>query len=91
MPRCQDGFGWLGCEVCAGTLGNAGGDQDTAELGEHVFEGGLGLGVVPGLGTAAGGDAGRAVAVLGVSDEGLLRQPYHRQVMPATLMSWSRP
>jgi hypothetical protein len=56
----------LGCGVCVGTLGNAGGDQDAAELGEHVLEGGFGLGVVPGLGVAAGGDAGGVVAVPGV-------------------------
>src|SRR3984957_1837877 len=66
VPCCQDGFGLLGCGVCAGTLGNAGGDQDAAELGEHVLEGGFGLGVVPGLGVAAGGDAGPVVAVAGV-------------------------
>ena len=59
----------LGCGVCAGTLGNAGGDQDAAELGEHVFEGGFGLGVVPGLGVAAGGGAGPVVAVPGVPDD----------------------
>jgi len=56
----------LGCGVCGGTLGNAGGDQDAAELGEHVLEGGFGLGGVPGLGVPAGGDAGRVVAVPGV-------------------------
>ena len=56
----------LGCGVRAGTLGNAGRDEDAAELGEHVFEGGLGLGAVPGLGVAAGGDPGWAVAVPGV-------------------------
>jgi CRISPR/Cas system type I-B associated protein Csh2 (Cas7 group RAMP superfamily) len=35
--------------------------SSSAELGEHVLEGGLGLGGVPGLGVAAGGDAGRAL------------------------------
>jgi hypothetical protein len=66
----------LGCGWCSGTLGNAGGDQDAAELGEHVLEGGLCLGGVPGLGVAAGGDAGRAVAVPGVSgdDQGVDEQ-----------------
>jgi hypothetical protein len=66
VPCCQDGFGLLGCGVCGGTLGNAGGDQDAAELGEHVLEGGLALGGVPGLGVAAGGDADAVVAVSGV-------------------------
>jgi hypothetical protein len=56
----------LGCGTCGGTLGNAGGDQDAAELGEHVLEGGFGLGGVPGLGVAAGGGAGAVVAVPGV-------------------------
>ena len=69
VPCCQDGFGLLGGGVCAGTLGNAGGDQGAAELGEHVFEGGFGLGVVPGLGVAAGGGAGPVVAVPGVPDD----------------------
>jgi hypothetical protein len=59
----------LGCGVCSGTLGNARGYQDVAELGEHVLEGGFGLGVVPGLGVAACGDAGRAMAVPGVPDD----------------------
>jgi hypothetical protein len=52
--------------VCAGTLGNSGGDKGAAELGEHVFEGWFGLGVIPGLCAAAGVDAGRGVAVPGV-------------------------
>jgi hypothetical protein len=69
LPCCQDGFGLLGCGTCGGTLGNARGDQDAAELGEHVLDGGLGLGGVPGLGMAAGGDAGRAVTVPGVPDD----------------------
>jgi len=30
VPCCQDGFGLLGCGVCAGTLGNARGDQHPA-------------------------------------------------------------
>ena len=59
----------LGCGLGGGTLGNAGGYQDAAELGEHVLEGGFGLGVVPGLGVVAGGDAGLVVAVPGVSDD----------------------
>jgi hypothetical protein len=54
---------FLGCGACGGTLGNARGDQEAAELGEHVLEGGLGLGGVPGLGVAAGGDAGRAAVL----------------------------
>src|SRR5580692_7242382 len=40
-----------------------------AELGEHVLEGGFGLGAVPGLGVAAGGDGGGVVAVAGVPDD----------------------
>ena len=36
--------------------GKSGGDQGAAELGEHVLEGRLGLGVVPGLSQPAGGD-----------------------------------
>jgi hypothetical protein len=55
--------------VCARTLGNSGRDKGAAELGEHVFEGGFGLGVVPGLGVAAGGGAGPVVAVPGVADD----------------------
>ena len=76
VPCCQDGFGLLWCGVCGGTLGNACGDQDAAELGEHVLEGGFGLGGVPGLGVAAGGDAGRAVAVPGIphDDQGVNEQ-----------------
>src|SRR6185437_7934289 len=66
VPGCQDGFGLLGCGLCWGTGGNAGADEDVAEVGEHVLEGGLGLGGVPGLGVAAGGDTGRVVAVPGV-------------------------
>ena len=66
VPGCQDGFGLLWGGVCPGTLGNSGGDEDAAELGEHVLEGGFGLGVVPGLGVAAGGGAGVVVAVPGV-------------------------
>jgi hypothetical protein len=56
------GMGW-------GTAGNPGADQDPAELGEHVLEGGLGRGGIPGLGGAAAGDAGRVVAVAGVPDD----------------------
>jgi hypothetical protein len=61
VPGCQDGFGLLGCGLGGGTLGNAGGYQDAAELGEHVLEGGFGLGVVPGLGVV--------VVVPGVPDD----------------------
>ena len=66
----------LGCGVRGGTPGNAGGDEDAAELGEHVLEGGFGLGVVPGLGAAAGGGAGVVVAVPGVpgDDQGVGEQ-----------------
>ena len=58
--------------MCAGTRGNAGGDHGAAKLGEHVLEGGLGLGGVPGLVVAAGGDGVPGVAVPGVpgDDEG---------------------
>ena len=48
----------LGCEVCGGTLANAGGDLDAANLGEHVLEGRRGLGAIPGLLVAAGGPGG---------------------------------
>jgi hypothetical protein len=71
VPGCQDGGDLFGSGVSGGTAGNAGADQDPAELGEHVLEGGLGLGPVPGFGGAAAGDAGRVVAVPGV--------PHHDQ------------
>jgi hypothetical protein len=48
----------LGCEVCGGTLANAGGDLDAANLGEHVLEGRGGLGAASGLLVAAGGPGG---------------------------------
>ena len=47
-----------------------GGDDGSAELGEHVGERGLGLGGVLGLAFALGGEVGRVVAVQGVSDDG---------------------
>src|SRR5262249_26872438 len=56
VPGCQYLLGLLGGGVCAGTRGNAGGDRGAAQLGEHVLEGGLGLGCVPGLVVAAGGE-----------------------------------
>ena len=68
-PGCEDGEDLFGGGLSWGTAGNAGADQDAAQLGEHVFEGGLGLGAVPGLGGAAGGDVGRVVAVPGVPDD----------------------
>ena len=76
VPCCQDGHGLLGRGSCGGTLGNAGGDQDAAELGEHVLEGGFSLGAVPGLGMPAGGDAGRVVAMPGIpgDDQGVDEQ-----------------
>jgi hypothetical protein len=76
VPGCQDGRDLFGFGVSWGTAGNAGGDQDPAELGEHVLEGGPGLGGVPGFGGAAGGDAGGVVAVAGVpgDDQGVDEQ-----------------
>src|SRR5689334_10590156 len=76
VPGCQDGGDLPGSGVSCRTAGNAGADQDPAELGEHVLEGGLGLAGVPGLGGAAGGDAGRVVAVPGVpgDDQGVDEQ-----------------
>jgi hypothetical protein len=65
-------LGLLGGGVCAGTRGNSGGDHGAAQLGEHVLEGGLGLGCIPGLVVAAGGEGVPGVAVPGVpgDDEG---------------------
>src|SRR5215470_1944132 len=72
VPGCQYLLGLLGGGVCAGTRGNSGGDHGAAQLGEHVLEGGLGLGCVPGLVVAAGGEGVPGVAVPGVpgDDEG---------------------
>jgi len=72
VPGCQHLLGLLGGGVCAGTRGNSGGDHGAAQLGEHVLEGGLGLGCVPGLVVAAGGEGVPGVAVPGVpgDDEG---------------------
>jgi hypothetical protein len=69
VPGCQDGGDLFGFGVSCGTAGNAGADQDPAEPGEHVLEGGPGLGGVPGFGGAAGGDAGGVVSVAGVPDD----------------------
>src|SRR5215471_13658292 len=66
VPGCQHLLGLLGGGVCAGTRGNSGGDHGAAQLGEHVLEGGLGLGAVPGLVTAARGEGVPGVAVPGV-------------------------
>src|SRR5215470_17734240 len=76
VPGCEDGLGLCGGGGCGGTRGNAGGDEGAAELGEHVFEGGFGLGGIPGLGGAAGGDVGGVVAVAGVpgDDQGVGQQ-----------------
>src|SRR6266704_37516 len=72
VPGCQHLLGLLGGWGCAGTRGNAGGDHGAAQLGEHVLEGGLGLGGIPGLVVAAGGDGVPGMAVPGVpgDDEG---------------------
>src|SRR5215475_2374495 len=72
VPGSQYLLGLLGGGVCAGSRGNSGGDHGAAELGEHVLEGGLGLGCVPGLVVAAGGEGVPGAAVPGVpgDDEG---------------------
>src|SRR5262249_15428591 len=49
VPGCEHLLGLFGGGVRGGTRGNSGGDHGAAQLGEHVFEGGLGLGVIPGL------------------------------------------
>jgi hypothetical protein len=69
VPCGQDGLGLLGGGLCCGTRGNPGGDHGAAELGEHVLEGGFGLGGGPGLAGAAGGDDVPVVAVPGVPDD----------------------
>ena len=58
------------------TAGKSGGDQDPAKLDEHVLEGRLGLGAVPGLGGAAVIDVSRVMAVPGVpqDDQGVHEQ-----------------
>ncbi len=60
-----------GLEFCQGRLFGAsepksGGDEDAAELGEHVGGGGVGLGAVPGPAGAVGGDVVGLVAGGGV-------------------------
>src|SRR6185437_13199655 len=44
VPGCEDGGDLLGFGVSCRTAGNAGADHDPAEPGEHVLEGGPGLG-----------------------------------------------
>ena len=56
------GLSWAAC-------GKPGGDEGPAELDEHVLEGRLDLGPVPGLAGAAVVDVGRVVAVPGVPDD----------------------
>src|SRR5271166_4998939 len=53
------------------------GDEGAAELGEHVFEGGFGLVVVPGLGGVAAGEVVGVVAGQRVPDDhqGLHEEP----------------
>src|SRR5262249_48452920 len=72
VPGCQHLLGLLVGGVCTGTPGSSGGDHGAGQLGEHVLEGGLSLGCVPGLVVAAGGEGVPGVAVPGVpgDDEG---------------------
>jgi hypothetical protein len=56
--------------VSSATAGKSGGDQGAAQFDEHVLEGGLGLGPVPGLRAAAVVDVSRVVAVARVPDDG---------------------
>jgi hypothetical protein len=52
----------LGCGLARAAWWKTGGDHRPAQLDEHVLEGGLGLGPVPGLGGAAVIDVGGVVA-----------------------------
>jgi hypothetical protein len=68
-PGVLDGadFGVSGPERGVGR--KSGGDDDAAELGSHVGEGGLGLRRVPGRGLAPVGGVGRVVSVQRVPDD----------------------
>src|SRR5262249_33566358 len=65
-PGQADGldFCWGGLVGVSGS--ESGGDEDAAELGEHVGGGGVGLGAVPGSACAGGGDVVGVVACGGV-------------------------
>jgi len=69
LPRLRDGADLLGCELTWESGSISGRDHGPAELDEHVLEGGLGLGAVPGLGGAAVIDVGWVVAGAGVLDD----------------------
>ena|ERR1019366_6940659 len=71
MRRLRARTAWIlrGSGLSWRTTGNAGAVQDAAQCGEHVLEGGLSLGGVPGLGPPTGGDGGRVVAVPDVPDD----------------------
>lgn len=60
--------GICGVGLSCGNAGNSGGDEGAAEFGEHVFERGFGLLVVPGLRGVPAGDVVGVVAVEGVPD-----------------------
>ena len=59
----------LGCGLARAAWRKPGGYHRPAQLDEHVLEGRLGLGPVPGLGGAAVIGVGRVVAVAGVPDD----------------------
>jgi hypothetical protein len=61
--RRWPGLGWAGGQ-------KSGGDDDAAQLGEHVGEGRLGLGGVPGGSPTPVGEVGAVVAVQGAPEHG---------------------
>lgn len=53
VPGCEDGEDLVVCGLTRAAWGKPRGDYRPAQLDEHVLEGRLGLGAVPGLGGAA--------------------------------------
>lgn len=54
--------------MCCGNAANLCCDKGSAELDQHVFEGRLVLGAIPGLGGAAPGEVVAMVAIQGVPE-----------------------
>src|SRR6266511_3505764 len=66
LPGQPDGLDFFQGGVFGLSGPKSGGDEDAAELGEHVCGGGVGLGAVPGPAGAVGGDVVGVVAGGGV-------------------------